>query len=54
MKIKVDGDSLHYKKCEKCEKTAKEVINPQTNVRQGWYCECKSFIKAIGRERVWK
>jgi len=55
MKLRVvDGDGLHYKKCPACGKTATEVINAEKNIRQGWYCECKNFIKAIGRERVWK
>ena len=55
MRLRVeDGDGLHFKKCSECGKTATEVINVETNVRQGWYCECKNFIKAIGRERTWK
>lgn len=44
------------KPCDKCEgQLTDEVINTETKTRQGWLCKkCLVFIKAIGRERVWK
>jgi transposase-like protein len=43
-------------KCATCHSLdTSEVINTETNTRQGWLCKkCGEFTKAVGRERVWK
>lgn len=44
------------KDCEQCHtENTDQVINTETNTRQGWLCgDCGEFTKAVGRERVWK
>lgn len=43
-------------KCDSCHSSdTSEVINIETNTRQGWLCkECGEFTKAVGRERVYR
>ena len=43
---------MKYKSC-RCGGTSTDVIYAEENTRVGWYCtQCKSFDKAIGRERL--
>lgn len=54
-------DDLKTKPCV-CGKTMDQIIRIQegphevTSIRVGWYCAwgCKSFDKAIGREKIYK
>jgi transposase-like protein len=43
-------------KCATCHSLdTSEVINTETNTRQGWLCKkCGEFTTAVGRERLWK
>jgi len=51
---KEEFDKLYYKHCPECDGTATSVIDTSNNKRLGWYCVCGNFIKAIGRELIWR
>ena len=48
-------EDLIFKPCV-CGKKAKEVIRYDDSgaTRVGWYCSCKHFDKAVGREKIYK
>jgi hypothetical protein len=49
----MSDDDLSVIECPKCKKRAGEILNMETVIRVGWYCEhCKHFEKAILRERM--
>lgn len=46
-------DDLTFAYCPRCQRKIGEVINAESQTRQGWYCFTdKVWVKAIGRERV--